>query len=241
MDCQLPHLSAPCLQLNENQMARSATKSPNFRSSVQSFSFDDDDDHFLTFTPKRRTSAHKTPASAPAAKGSAAVKANGTAHKKTDGGKSGKRRGGARDEPTAAPARSAKESEKEKEKDAQEKELSPIDKEVAALESEQREKRKALTVWRRPLATLVNFSHVLATNLRWGALYLLQSNLLRWVVLPVVAVLAVLSQTEAARPHIEELREDFMFALWWIGLGVAASIGLGTGEPLLLLRLAAVL
>lgn len=91
---------------------------------------------------------------------------------------------------------------------------------------------RQLTLFRRPLATLGHFA---------GAVWDLSKRPVRWLRHPrnmsktlpaAVALLAVAVAHHVDGPHSEPLARAvhyFWYTLWWFGLGVFSSIGLGTG------------
>jgi len=103
----------------------------------------------------------------------------------------------------------------------------------ARLEEEraQAQARARLTLLRRPLPTAAAFAAVVA---RWVArvlagLWARRATLL-FPVLAAAAALGLGSQVEGPHsPYVQELLIGGRFAVWWVGLGVLSSIGLGTG------------
>ncbi|GAB5372183.1 hypothetical protein AAMO2058_001643500 [Amorphochlora amoebiformis] len=91
------------------------------------------------------------------------------------------------------------------------------------------EQRAKLVLWRRPLTVLGHFSVVLIDTFKSYFGYVLSSPLLMGIIIPLVAVY-VSSFIEG--PHVEFVEKPVFymeFVVWWVGLGVLSSIGLGTG------------
>mmetsp|Transcript_21140 Transcript_21140/g.63291 ORF Transcript_21140/g.63291 Transcript_21140/m.63291 type:complete len:579 (-) Transcript_21140:225-1961(-) len=89
--------------------------------------------------------------------------------------------------------------------------------------------RGRLTLRRRPAATLLYFARALvcmaADALAWCA----RHPLMLFGVLP-AAVAYIAAKAAGAAPHVLDGVEAWLrYALWWLGLGVMSSIGLGTG------------
>ncbi|KAG7396421.1 Vacuolar membrane protease [Phytophthora boehmeriae] len=100
----------------------------------------------------------------------------------------------------------------------------------SALAEQLRQERKKLTLFRRPLSTLYHFGIVLLHFLSWLALRVQRSNATRFVLLPLLLVwLAASSVDGSHRLLLDEFNESVKFVVWWVGLGVLSSVGLGTG------------
>ncbi|KAL2349496.1 hypothetical protein Fmac_003496 [Flemingia macrophylla] len=88
-----------------------------------------------------------------------------------------------------------------------------------------------LTLATQPLKTLKFFTLAVVDYMMKTALYLFAKG--GWVMLfsVVVGTLGIVLMTLGClhEKHIEELLEYFRFGLWWVALGVASSIGLGSG------------
>ncbi|KAK7405893.1 hypothetical protein VNO78_07505 [Psophocarpus tetragonolobus] len=101
--------------------------------------------------------------------------------------------------------------------------------------SELREKHQweleNLTLTTQPFKTLKFFTLAVIQCLKKTALYLLAKG--GWVMLFSVAVgtlgIVLMPLGCSHEKHLEELLEYFRFGLWWVALGVASSIGLGSG------------
>ncbi|EQC37587.1 hypothetical protein SDRG_05183 [Saprolegnia diclina VS20] len=101
---------------------------------------------------------------------------------------------------------------------------------VVAYEAELREQRKKLTLFRRPLAVLYHFSIVLVGFLKWFAIYLVQHNVTRFVALPLFLIWLGATKTDGEHQVLLAQFNTYVeFVVWWVGLGVLSSVGLGTG------------
>ncbi|KAE9606453.1 hypothetical protein Lal_00014006 [Lupinus albus] len=88
-----------------------------------------------------------------------------------------------------------------------------------------------LTLTTLPFKTLKLFTLAVIQYIKKTTLYLLSKG--GWLMFFSVAVgaLGIMLMTFDGphEKHLEELREYFLFGLWWVALGVASSIGLGSG------------
>lgn len=87
-----------------------------------------------------------------------------------------------------------------------------------------------LNLLTQPFRTLKLFSMAMMQFLRKSIAYLLSH---RWCMLfSTIAVLALILLVTTNGPHVkhvEEVLKYLQFGLWWVALGVASSIGLGSG------------
>lgn len=88
-----------------------------------------------------------------------------------------------------------------------------------------------LTLTTQPFKTLKFFTLASIQCMKKTALYLLANS--GWLIL-FIAVLGALGRVlisldDSHEKHLEELIKYFRFVLWWVALGVASSIGLGSG------------
>ncbi|KAL0376607.1 UNVERIFIED_CONTAM: Vacuole membrane protein KMS1 [Sesamum calycinum] len=88
-----------------------------------------------------------------------------------------------------------------------------------------------LTLTSQPLKTLKLFFLAVRLYLRQSAAYLLSHG--GWLMLlsTIFVICGVLLVTVDGphEKHVEEVQRYIQFALWWVALGVASSIGLGSG------------
>jgi membrane protein YqaA with SNARE-associated domain len=101
----------------------------------------------------------------------------------------------------------------------------------AELAEQLRQERKKLTLLRRPLSVLYHFGVMLARFLRWLAIRVVTHNATRFVLLPLALawVAATLVEGEHHALLLDEFNATVQFVVWWVGLGVLSSVGLGTG------------
>jgi hypothetical protein len=93
-----------------------------------------------------------------------------------------------------------------------------------------RDKRKELVLHKRPVLVLVRFfEKMYGWSLR-GIRSLLTSQLFLFCFLPLCVVYAFGSAVEGPhQPAFKEIGVWLEFTMWWLGLGILSSIGLGTG------------
>ncbi|KAH8267160.1 hypothetical protein KR026_007173 [Drosophila bipectinata] len=102
----------------------------------------------------------------------------------------------------------------------------------------EREERTQLVLWRRPLQTLKYCALELTALLRTWSARLLQQRLLLAVLIVLGIALSLVYKVDG--PHqlaIELVRRNTWFFVYWLGLGVLSSVGLGTGLHTFLLYL----
>ncbi|TXG72008.1 hypothetical protein EZV62_000587 [Acer yangbiense] len=106
-----------------------------------------------------------------------------------------------------------------------------MDKSISDLHKKHQQELENLSLTTQPLKTLKFFAFAVVQYLKRSTLYLLAKG--GWLMLlsTVVGTLGVLLMTIDGphEKHLEELSAYFRFGLWWIALGVASSIGLGSG------------
>ncbi|KAH8367731.1 hypothetical protein KR084_002165 [Drosophila pseudotakahashii] len=102
----------------------------------------------------------------------------------------------------------------------------------------ERAERSQLVLWRRPLQTTKYCGLELAALLRTWSTRLLQQRLLLAALIVLGIVFSVIYKIDG--PHqlgIEFVRRNTWFFVYWLGLGVLSSVGLGTGLHTFLLYL----
>merc|ERR1712137_1345371 len=87
-----------------------------------------------------------------------------------------------------------------------------------------------LSIWRSPLLTLRLFFEVLAINLISWTRSTLRHPVTLFVVLPLIVVYTIGNQIDGPHQFFFSEFEFFVeYFVWWFGLGVLSSVGLGTG------------
>ncbi|KAI3701875.1 hypothetical protein L6452_27299 [Arctium lappa] len=102
---------------------------------------------------------------------------------------------------------------------------------ISGLREEHRQELENLTLTSQPFKTLKLFTVAIVEYIRRSLIYLLRHG--GWLMLLVTVTVAggvlLLSMDGPHGRHVEELLEYVRFGLWWVALGVASSIGLGSG------------
>ena len=99
--------------------------------------------------------------------------------------------------------------------------------EIEKIKQEMAEKRKKLTLLRSPLKTLTLFARVVFEGTKKATQYIITHPVFLLGALPFFALYLVLKYNEASIVKPFEFATEFF--VWWFGLGVLSSIGLGTG------------
>jgi hypothetical protein len=96
------------------------------------------------------------------------------------------------------------------------------------MSSKQTENReyKPVNLFRNPITTISTILVILYENLINFLIFLISHKLIMFVL---IAYLVMNVVSGAYSDHITSLNKIFYFALYWIVLGIASSIGLGTG------------
>lgn len=102
---------------------------------------------------------------------------------------------------------------------------------ISGLREKHKQELENLTLVAQPLKTLKLFIVAVVEYIRKSLVYLLTHVvwLMLFVSLAVAGGLLFLSVDGPYGKHVEELVEYGRFGLWWVALGVASSIGLGSG------------
>lgn len=106
-----------------------------------------------------------------------------------------------------------------------------MDTSISGLQQKHRQDLENLTLTTQPyktlklfvLATFQHFKHLISYLLGKGGLLLFLS------IITVALSFLVVTVDGAHEKHVEEFYKYMQFGLWWIALGVASSIGLGSG------------
>eukprot|EP00301_Raphidiophrys_heterophryoidea_P023524 c7381_g1_i4.p1 GENE.c7381_g1_i4~~c7381_g1_i4.p1 ORF type:complete len:274 (-),score=76.55 c7381_g1_i4:140-961(-) len=110
----------------------------------------------------------------------------------------------------------------------------PEDDELATWESQLKlvkyEERQKLTFFRRPLTVLLQFVLVVVEGVAVYGKTAIMNPLFSLVILPLVVAWGVLTQHGGWWTlYVTEINLTAAFCVWWLVLGIASSIGLGTG------------
>lgn len=104
------------------------------------------------------------------------------------------------------------------------------DSSIAGLQSKHQEEIANLTLLAQPFKTLKLFAMAILQWFRQSLSYFLSHVLLFMLLICVAALLGMLLlSTDSAQGKVEEALQYVQFGLWWTVLGVASSIGLGSG------------
>ena len=106
-----------------------------------------------------------------------------------------------------------------------------IEKDRAEMERDLARDRQKITFARRPIRVVALFARVCVDGVRGALRWLHRHRFLALYPLLLLVVLVSLaaSITGPHTPFITDARITTEFVVWWLGLGVLSSIGLGTG------------
>ncbi|CAL5347165.1 hypothetical protein CsSME_00033429 [Camellia sinensis var. sinensis] len=106
-----------------------------------------------------------------------------------------------------------------------------MDMSIQGLHAKHKQELENLTLTTQPFKTMKFFILAIIQYLKKSVLYLLAHGGWLMVLCTFVVLLGILLVTIDGphEKHVEELRQYFQFGLWWVALGVASSIGLGSG------------
>ncbi|KAF0686939.1 Aste57867_21287 [Aphanomyces stellatus] len=101
---------------------------------------------------------------------------------------------------------------------------------AAELEKTLRAERQKLTLFRRPLAVLYHFAIVFVNFLKWFLVAVATHPLTVFLAVPLLFLWIGLSNMPGDH-HVllDEFNLNVEYVVWWVGLGVLSSVGLGTG------------
>ncbi|KAK9048690.1 hypothetical protein SSX86_032344 [Deinandra increscens subsp. villosa] len=102
---------------------------------------------------------------------------------------------------------------------------------ISELRQKHKRELEKLTLTSQPFKTLKLFTLAILQHINRSSVYIFRHGfLLVFLIVVVMAVGVVLVTDDGPHTkHVEELVEYLRFGLWWVALGVASSIGLGSG------------
>jgi len=98
------------------------------------------------------------------------------------------------------------------------------------LKEKKNNQRKKIKLFRSPFLTLKHFLVVTFFTVRDYSRYLLTHPIILFLVLPILIFWGIGANIEG--PHIPYFKDGqawLEFVVWWLGLGILSSVGLGTG------------
>ncbi|KAK9917565.1 hypothetical protein WJX75_005821 [Coccomyxa subellipsoidea] len=107
----------------------------------------------------------------------------------------------------------------------------PLEDQVAIdqLGKELAAQRKQLRFFRHPIRTLYYFSACAGSAAVRGGLWLLKHRITLTLLLPAIAGYVFLKHTGQQAEEVQRAEMWVQYVVWWVGLGILSSIGLGTG------------
>ncbi len=101
---------------------------------------------------------------------------------------------------------------------------------VAEFEFQQREHRANLTFRKNPLGTIKYFLLGIYTWIMYGLNYIYLHPIFRMVFVPFCAIWLFLHIFKGSHtPYVNIFEITIEYVVWWVGLGILSSIGLGSG------------
>mmetsp|Transcript_2335 Transcript_2335/g.5234 ORF Transcript_2335/g.5234 Transcript_2335/m.5234 type:complete len:435 (+) Transcript_2335:584-1888(+) len=91
------------------------------------------------------------------------------------------------------------------------------------------EERKNLTLFRAPLKTLYYFLKYTVSGIASGCHWFVSHPVTLFILFPALAAYGAAKYTGHAPELIDSIEDWTKYIVWWVGLGVLSSIGLGTG------------
>ncbi|XP_078171083.1 vacuole membrane protein KMS1-like [Carex rostrata] len=102
---------------------------------------------------------------------------------------------------------------------------------ISELREKHRRERENLTLLKQPIKTIQFFSLATVAYLKRLISYILKNGgwiTLSFILIVVICILLIIVDGPHEK-HVDEALDYVRFGLWWVGLGVASSIGLGSG------------
>lgn len=102
---------------------------------------------------------------------------------------------------------------------------------ISGLRRKHKRELDKLTLTLQPFKTLKFFTLAILQHISRSVLYIFAHGFLLMILTAAIVVVGVLLVTDDGphKKHVEVLLEYLRFGLWWVALGVASSIGLGSG------------
>ncbi|XP_073155417.1 vacuole membrane protein KMS1-like [Henckelia pumila] len=102
---------------------------------------------------------------------------------------------------------------------------------ISGLQIKHQQDLDNLTLTSQPFKTLKLFTFAVILYLKRSVAYLLSHGvwLMLLSILPLISGVLLLTVDGPHEKHVEEVMRYMRFGLWWVALGVASSIGLGSG------------
>ncbi|XP_020574520.1 vacuole membrane protein KMS1 [Phalaenopsis equestris] len=104
-----------------------------------------------------------------------------------------------------------------------------VDASIIELRLKYQMEAQNLTLTTQPFKTLLFFSFALVAYLKQLLLYLFRKGGLVVLFSVFLGAFGFLIAVDGSHEHVQEFLNYFSYALWWVALGVASSIGLGSG------------
>ncbi|KAL5265775.1 hypothetical protein ACHWQZ_G006474 [Mnemiopsis leidyi] len=104
------------------------------------------------------------------------------------------------------------------------------DSETLNKEDELEVERKSITLWRSPLKTLYYFGWQMFDELNKAFQFAKLHKITIGVTFTVVLAIAIILNVPGPhQEHVGWLNKEIVWSVWWIGLGILSTVGLGTG------------
>lgn len=111
-------------------------------------------------------------------------------------------------------------------------------KERIVSRQKEKEERQSLVLWKKPIKTLEYFVRELFLTSLSVAKRTLRYRKLLFTCLVIIIAVAVVMNIKGPHEHaVELIKKKLLWSIYWVGLGVLSSIGLGTGLHTFLLYL----
>lgn len=110
--------------------------------------------------------------------------------------------------------------------------------ELKELRHSEREKRKKIVLWRKPITTISYFLLELFELLKEEKKNILKHRKTCSSIALIISTLTIMYMLDGYHhTYINEFKKDILWCAYWVGLGILSSVGLGTGLHTFLLYL----